>query len=179
MCQRAAASSREDRADPRKGPTSPTNPALLPCWTSTTNPQVQRVNAPPKTHHEKWPSAKSKAAQRLYRNLIACWLITTGMMAGHRTVAKLSWKSRASRHDLDRVVQSVPIIPLSLICLTCGWNLPYCAFSFLGEQRGADNEVAASPLPQSIYPHSCHYVVKAAVLAGENKRPTWETSGLS
>lgn len=29
-------------------------------------------------------------------------------------------KERASLHDLDRAVQSVPIIPLSLICLTCG-----------------------------------------------------------
>lgn len=35
----------------------------------------------------------------------------------HRCGAAL--KERASQCDLDRVVQAVPIIPLSLICLTC------------------------------------------------------------
>lgn len=122
--------------------------------------------------------AYARKQRDLTHDLIAPWLIATSAIAGHHTITKQSWKTVFQR-DLDGVVQSVPIILLSLMCLTCGWNLPYCAFSFLGEQRGIDNEVAASPSPQSIYPCSCHCVIKAALLAAENKQSTWGASGFS
>lgn len=97
VCQRAAFSSWEDQADPRKGPTYLTNSALLLSLTIHHQPERQlRCNTsthPLKKHHVKWPFTRSKVAQKLYCNLIVCWLITNGTMAGHHAIAKWSWKS--------------------------------------------------------------------------------------
>lgn len=42
---------------------------------------------------------------------------------------------------------------------------PLCSAFLKRTKRKTDNEVAASPLPESIYLASCHYVIKAALRA--------------